>query len=94
MEEAQYETTILRHFAGLSLERIPNKTTILDFRLLLEKHESATNILGVINSRPGDRDLPPRQDIIVDTTVNHAPGSTKNKGGKRDPKMNQTKMGR
>ena len=39
MEEALYETTILRQFAGLNLERIPDETTILNFRRLLEKHE-------------------------------------------------------
>ncbi len=39
MEGALYETTILRQFAGLSLERIPDETTILNFRRLLEKHD-------------------------------------------------------
>ncbi len=55
MEEALYETTILRQFAGLSLERIPDETTILNFRRLLEKHELAAGILGVINGYLGDR---------------------------------------
>jgi len=54
MEEALYETTILRQFAGLSLERIPDETTILNFRRLLEKHELAAGILGVINGYLGD----------------------------------------
>ena len=49
MEEALYETTILRQFAGLNLERIPDETTILNFRRLLEKHELAAGILAVIN---------------------------------------------
>ncbi len=49
MEEALYETTILRQFAGLSMERIPDETTILNFRRLLEKHELAAGILPVIN---------------------------------------------
>ncbi|KWS44351.1 hypothetical protein AL057_00250 [Pseudomonas amygdali pv. myricae] len=53
MEEALYETTILRQFSGLSLERIPDETTILNFRRLLEKHELATGILGVINGYLG-----------------------------------------
>jgi len=57
MEEALYETTILRQFAGLSLERIPDETTILNFRRLLEKHELAAGILGVINGYLGDRGL-------------------------------------
>jgi IS5 family transposase len=53
MEEALYETTILRQFAGLSLERIPDETTILNFRRLLEKHELAAGILCVINGYLG-----------------------------------------
>ena len=54
MEEALYETTILRSFTGLSLERIPDETTALNFRRLLEKHELAAGILAVINGYLGD----------------------------------------
>jgi IS5 family transposase len=61
MEEALYETTILRQFAGLNLERIPDETTILNFRRLLEKHELAGGILAVINGYLGDRGLSLRQ---------------------------------
>ncbi|KPX37229.1 ISPsy2, transposase [Pseudomonas amygdali pv. eriobotryae] len=86
MEEALYETTILRQFSGLSLERIPDETTILNFRRLLEKHELATGILGVINGYLGDRGLSLRQGTIVDATLIHA-------DGKRDPEMHQTKKG-
>ena len=93
MEEALYETTILRQFAGLSLERIPDETTILNFRRLLEKHELAAGILAVINGYLGDRGLSLRQGTIVDATLINAPSSTKNKEGKRDPEMHQTKKG-
>ncbi len=93
MEEALYETTILRQFAGLNLERIPDETTILNFRRLLEKHELAAGILAVINGYLGDRGLSLRQGTIVDATLIHAPSSTKNKDGKRDPQMHQTKKG-
>jgi IS5 family transposase len=93
MEEALYETTILRQFAGLSLERIPDETTILNFRRLLEKHELATGILAVINGYLGDRGLSLRQGTIVDATLINAPSSTKNEDGKRDPEMHQTKKG-
>ncbi len=93
MEEALYETTILRQFAGLSLERTPDETTILNFRRLLEKHELAAGILAVINGYLGDRGLSLRQGTIVDATLIHAPSSTKNKDGKRDPEMHQTKKG-
>jgi len=93
MEEALYETTILRQFAGLSLERIPDETTILNFRRLLEKHELVAGILAVINGYLGDRGLSLRQGTIVDATLIHAPSSTKNKDGKRDSEMHQTKKG-
>ena len=93
MEEALYETTILRQFAGLSLERIPDETTILNFRRLLEKHELAAGILAVINGYLGDRGLSLRQGTIVDATLINAPSSTKNKDKKRDPEMHQTKKG-
>ena len=93
MEEALYETTILRQFSGLSLERIPDETTILNFRRLLEKHELAAGILAVINGYLGDRGLSLRQGTIVDATLINAPSSTKNKDGERDPEMHQTKKG-
>jgi IS5 family transposase len=76
-----YETSILRQFSGLNLKRIPDETTILNFRRLLEKHELATGILGVINGYLGDRGLSLRQGIIADATLIHAPSSTKNKDG-------------
>lgn len=93
MEEALYETTILRQFAGLSQERIPDVTIILNFRRLLEKNELAAGILDGINGYLGDRGLSLRQGTIVDATLIHAPSSTKNKEGKRDPEMHQTKKG-
>ncbi|MDV7214115.1 IS5 family transposase [Azotobacter beijerinckii] len=93
MEEALYETTLLRQFAGLGLERIPDETTILNFRRLLEKHELAGGMLEVINGYLGERGLSLRQGTIVDATLIHAPSSTKNKDGKRDPQMHSTKKG-
>ena len=93
MEEALYETTILRQFSGLSLERIPDEITLLNFRRLLEKHELAADILGLINGYLGDRGLSLRLGNIVDATLIHAPSSTKNKEDKCDPEMHQTKKG-
>lgn len=92
MEEALYETTILRHFSGLNLERIPDETTILNFRRLLEKNELACGILAVINGYFGDRVLPLRQGT-EDATLISAPSSTKNKDGKLDPEMHKTMKG-
>ncbi len=59
--------------------------TLLNFRRLLEKHELAAGILAVINGYLGDRGLSLRQGTIVDATLIHAPSSTKNQDGKRDP---------
>ena len=91
MEDALYETTILRPFSGPILERVPDEATILNFRHLLGKHELASGILGVINSYLGDRCVSLSQGTIVDTTLIQAPGSTMNKDGKRGPEMHQTK---
>ncbi len=95
MEEALYEITSLRQFAQLSLTQgcIPEDTTIMNFRHLLEKHGLASGILAVINDHLGNRGLSLRQGTIVDATIIHAPSSTKNQDGKRDPEMRQAKKG-
>ena len=72
MEESLYETTILRQFAGLNLDLIPDETTILNFRRLLEKHELAGRILQIINGYLDDRGLMRRQGTVVDATISHA----------------------
>ena len=71
MKESLYETTILRQFAGLGPERIPDETTILNFRRLREKHDLAG--FWPFNDHLGNRGLLLRQDIIVDATIIHAP---------------------
>lgn len=91
MEESLYETTILRQFAGLKLDRIPDETTILNFRSSLEMHELSGAILQVIDGYLGDRGLILRHGKVVDATIIHARSSTKNKDGKRYPETPQTK---
>jgi len=94
MEEALYEITPMRQFARLTLSApIPEDTTIMKFGHLLEKHQLAAGILQVINGYLQDKGLSLRQGTIVDATIIHAPSSTKNKDGKRDPEMHQTKKG-
>ena len=94
MEEALYEITSMRQFARLTLSApIPEDTTIMNFRHLLEKHQLAAGILETINNYLRDKGLSLRQGTIVDATIIHAPSSTKNKDGKRDPEMHQTKKG-
>ena len=94
MEEALYEITSMRQFARLTLSApIPEDTTIMNFRHLLEKHQLAVGILETINNYLRDKGLSLRQGTIVDATIIHAPCSTKNKESKRDPEMHQTKKG-
>ena len=94
MEEALYEITPMRQFAHLTLSApIPEDTTIMNFRHLLENHKLAPAILAVINGYLQEKGLSLRQGTIVDATIIHAPSSTKNEDGKRDPEMHQTKKG-
>lgn len=94
MEEALYEITPMRVFARLSLSApIPDETTILNFRHLLEANELAPEILGRINAYLTRRGLLLKRGSIVDATIIEAPSSTKNADGERDPEMHQTKKG-
>ena len=94
MEEALYEIASLRNFAGLKLsEPIPDETTILNFRHLLEEHELAEDILKAVNAHLARKGLLLKRGSIVDATIIAAPSSTKNAAGDRDPEMHQTKKG-
>jgi IS5 family transposase len=94
MEEALFETTLYREFAGLSsVERIPDRVSILRFRHLLEQHQLAPQILAVVNATLADKGLMLKQGTVVDATLIAAPSSTKNQDGERDPEMHQTKKG-
>jgi IS5 family transposase len=95
MEEALYEVAPLRRFAGLSLVRgtVPDETTILNFRRMLETHALAPSILATVNAHLTDQGLLLRQGTIVDATIIHAPSSTKNAAKARDPQMHQTRKG-
>ena len=94
MEEALYETTPLRVFAKLSLNgAIPDETTILNFRRLLEENELAPEILARVNGHLSRKGVMLKRGSIVDATIIAAPSSTKNKDQARDPEMHQTKKG-
>lgn len=95
MEEALYEVAPLRRFAGLSLTRgsVPDETTLLNFRRLLETHDLAPAILATVNAHLSDKGLLLRQGTIVDATIIHAPSSTKNQSKARDPEMHSTRKG-
>jgi IS5 family transposase len=94
MEDALYEIESMRHFSGLTLTgRIPDETTILNFRHLLEKHQLGRQMFDEINSHLKDRGMLLREGTIVDATIISAPSSTKNREKARDPEMRQTKKG-
>ncbi len=94
MEEALYEIASLRTFARLSLnEPIPDETTILNFRHLLEANDLAEDILKQVNALLARKGLMLKRGSIVDATIIAAPSSTKNADGQRDPEMHQTKKG-
>ena len=94
MEEALYEIGSMRMFAGLSMSGpIPGETTILNFRRMIEEHDLAPDILDRVNAHLSQKGLLLKQGTIVDATIIAAPSSTKNKDGKRDPEMHQTKKG-
>ena len=94
MEEALYEIASMRIFAGLSMSGpIPDETTILNFRRMIEESELAPDILSAINKHLERQGLLLRRGSIVDATIISAPSSTKNNEGERDPEMHQTKKG-
>jgi IS5 family transposase len=93
MEEALHDVPLYREFAGLGMKRLPDETTILRFRHLLEKHELAGPMLTTINDLLRSKGLMLRAGTVVDATLIAAPSSTKNADGERDPEMHQTKKG-
>ena len=94
MEEALYEIPTLRRFARLGgLEDIPDETTILNFRRLLETHDLSRKLFDRVNAHLARKGQSLRAGTIVDATIIAAPSSTKNKDGERDPAMHQTKKG-
>lgn len=94
MEDLLYEAESVRRFAGLKLsEALPDETTILNFRHLLERHQLGKGLFEEINAHLESQGLKLREGTIVDATIIEAPSSTKNRAGKRDPEMHQTKKG-
>ncbi|MDI9912838.1 IS5-like element ISXo1 family transposase [Xanthomonas oryzae pv. oryzae] len=94
MEEALHEIPTLRRFAQLGgLDNVPDETTILNFRRLLETHGIAARMLEAVNAHLSRKGQSLRSGTIVDATLIAAPSSTKNADRARDPEMHQTKKG-
>ena len=95
MEEALYDTPMFREFAGLDMgeDNLPDESTILRFRHLLERNNLSLQLLATVNATLTAKGLLLKSGTVVDATLIAAPSSTKNGSGERDPEMHQTKKG-
>ena len=94
MEDMLYEVESVRRFVGLRLSGpLPDETTILNFRHLLEEHDLGEGLFKTINVHLETQGLRLREGTIVDASIIEAPSSTKNRARERDPEMHQTKKG-
>ena len=95
-EDSLYDIESMRRFAGIELmgHDIPDETTILRFRHLLEQHQLTERIFAEIRSLLEQKRLLLKSGTIVDATIIAAPPSTKNADKARDPQMHQTKKGK
>jgi len=95
VEEALYDMLSMRAFARIDLGEAgaPDETTICKFRHLLEKHDLGKKLFAEVNRYLADCGITISGGTIVDATIIHAPSSTKNQDGERDPEMHQTKKG-
>jgi IS5 family transposase len=95
MEDALYDSDSMRRFAKIELgyDVIPDETTILNFRHLLEANGATENLFEATNEHLRSKGLMVREGSIVDATIIDAPTSTKNAAKARDPQMRQVKKG-
>jgi IS5 family transposase len=95
LEDCIYDSQALRDFVGIDLSResVPDATTLLKFRRLLEAGELTKKMFEEINAHLHQQGLLMRAGTIVDATIIAAPSSTKNASGERDPEMHQAKKG-
>lgn len=95
LEDAITDSQALRQFVhiDLSCEAVPDATTLLKFRRLLEAHDLTQALFAQINAHLSERGLLMREGTMIDATLIAAPSSTKNRTGTRDPEMHSTKKG-
>ncbi|WP_132962730.1 IS5 family transposase [Tepidimonas ignava] len=95
MEDAVYDSVAVRNFVGVDLgqQAVPDATTLLKFRHLLQQHGLTQRILALINEQLSQRGVLLRAGTVVDATLMAAPSSTKNRTGQRDPEMHPTRKG-
>lgn len=94
-EEAIYDRNSFQKFLGIDLlsSNVPDETTILNFRHLLEENNLGEEIFNTVNELLEEKGLLMKRGTTVDATIIVASGSTKNKKKKRDPEMSSTKKG-
>jgi len=94
-EDTIYDSESMRRFARVELgdDKIPDESTILRFRHLLEKHKLTEAIFEAVKDLLTEKRLMLRAGTIVDATIIAAPSSTKNATGTRDPEMKQARKG-
>ena len=95
-EEALYDSASLRRFVGIDLGRepVPDATTILKFRRLLNAHKLGEALFSKVGEELQARGFKVNTGTIVDATIIDAPSSTKNTDKARDPEMHQTRKGK
>ena len=95
VEDALYDSVTMRGFVGIDLGRepAPDETTVCKFRRLLEEHGLGAQMLSEVNIYLQGHGMKLGTGTIVDATLIHAPSSTKNSSGARDPEMHQVKKG-
>ena len=95
VEDAIYDSYAMRRFMCLdfAVEQVPDATTLLAFRHLMEKHDLGEKLFAAQNAMFDEQGWIMRGGSIVDATIIAAPSSTKNTAGERDPEMHQTKKG-
>lgn len=94
-EDALYDSESIRRFVGVALseDAVPDESTILRFRHLLEQHQLTEAIFAQVRTLLERKGLLLKSGTIVDATIINAPTSTKNATGTRDPEMRQTRKG-
>ena len=95
LEDAIYDSQAMRLFVGIDLsqEGVPDATTLLKFRHLLERHDLTRGIFEEITTMLSEQKCLMKEGTIVDATIIAAPSSTKNQSRQRDPEMHQTRKG-
>lgn len=95
MEDALYDSSAMQRFASLELGRdaIPDETTILHFRHLLERHNLTQQLFDAVRDLLQDKGILVKSGTITDATIIHASSSTKNRDQARDGEMSSTKKG-